>query len=33
MDEKLKDAVASLTKDSGKRDALAQMIVEYSNPK
>ncbi|HAQ02276.1 TPA: hypothetical protein DCQ22_00035 [Candidatus Nomurabacteria bacterium] len=32
MDEKLKDAVASLTKDSGKRDALAQMIVEYVNP-
>jgi len=32
MDGKLKDAVASLTKDSGKRDALAQMIVEYANP-
>jgi hypothetical protein len=32
MDEKLKDAVASVIKDSGKRDALAQMIVEYANP-
>jgi len=32
MDEKLKAAVASLEKDPGKRDALAEMIVEYANP-
>jgi hypothetical protein len=32
MEKELQDAVASLIKDSGKRDALAQMIVEYANP-
>jgi hypothetical protein len=32
MEKELQDAVASLIKDSGKRDALAQMIIEYANP-
>lgn len=32
MEKELKDAVASLVQDSGKRDALAQMIVEYAQP-
>jgi hypothetical protein len=32
MEKELQDAVASIIKDSGKRDALAQMIIEYANP-
>jgi hypothetical protein len=31
-DKQLKEAIASLAKDKGKRDALAQMFVEYVQP-
>jgi hypothetical protein len=32
MDEKLKEAIAALQKDTGKREELAQMIVEWVQP-
>jgi hypothetical protein len=31
-DTKVKEAIASLMKDSKRRDALAEMIVEYIQP-
>ena len=32
MDEKIKESIASLMKDKGQRDALAQLFVEYVQP-
>jgi hypothetical protein len=31
-DIKLKEAVAAVMKDGGRRDALAELIVEYAEP-